>query len=174
MEPIYYSIHTGYVVDPTGYPPQFVTTNKPPAPGYKFTGTHWVASDPIVQRKLAQEKVRIFEDVNEAVMEAYRMYTPLNMEYLEREKQAQDWDALEYAGPVPPQILAFSNPARVNPVEACKLILLQAKQFRAALDYMSIIRMRKHEVDTATTIKEARDIEKNLMAQVKQVIQALP
>lgn len=174
MEPTYYSIYTGYEVDPNGYPPEFVTTNKPPATGYRFTGTHWVASDPIVQRKLAHEKARIFAAVDEAVMEAYRTYTPLNMEYLEREKQAQDWDAMEYMGPVPPQILAFSNPARVNPVEACKLILLQAKQFRDALDYMSIIRMRKHEVDTATTIKEARDIEKNLMAEINYVLQSLP
>lgn len=174
METKYYNINTGYEVDAAGYPPEFLTQSVPPAPGYKFTGTTWVASDPIVQRKLAAEKIRIFEDVNEAVMVVYRTYTPMNMEYLEREAQAKAWEAKGFEGDVPPQILAFSNPARVNPVEACQLILLQAKEFRAALDYMSIIRMRKHEVDNAVSIKDARDIEVNLMNQVAYVVANLP
>lgn len=174
MTTIYYNIHTGYEVDPSGYPPEFLTQSKPPSSGYRYTGAVWVASDPIVQGKLAAEKIRIFADVNEAVMKVYRTYTPMNMEYLEREAQAKEWKAQNFQGEVPPQILAFSNPARVNPVEACELILLQAKQFRAALDYMSIIRMRKHEVENATSIKDARDIETNLMNQVDYVVANLP
>ena len=170
----YYNVNTGYEVDPTGYPPEFLTTEVPPGPGYKYTGTTWVANDTMVQVKLTSEKSRIFADVNEAVMVVYRTYTPMNMEYLEREAQAIAWEANGFQGDVPPQILAFSNPARVNPVEACRLILLQAKQFRSALDYMSIIRMRKHEVETAPTIKDARDIEANLMGQIDYIVANLP
>ena len=96
------------------------------------------------------------------------------MEYIQREEQALAWTNSNYAGDPPAQVTAFSNPARMNPVEACKLILYQAQLFHDALDILAQLRMMKHEVEIATSIAEVREIERQTMNQIDQVVASLP
>lgn len=169
-----YNIFNGYEVDEGVYPSHYVTSTPPPAPGYTFVKDIWMVSDGCVTERLEKVKIEVYKRINDRVIEMYNIYTPLFMEYTQRETQAMGWRDRDYYGEPPPQVLAFSVPAKMNPVEACNLIIYQAKQFREALDYMASLRMKKIEVESASSIAQALDIEKQTLADMQKVLANLP
>lgn len=169
-----YNIYNGFEVDEGTYHPSLVTTQPPPAPGYKFSNGSWITNSDVVIERLEEVRLTVFKRINDRVLEIYGQNSSVYMEYIQREEQALAWTASNYAGDPPPQVTAFSNPARMNPIEACKLILYQAGLFHYALDVLAQLRMMKHEVEIATSIAEVREIERQTMIQIDQVIAALP
>ena len=169
-----YNIQNGFEVDEFTYPPSMVTTTAPPAPGYMFVKGTWIVSPASVNERLEVVRREAFDNINNRSIECYTTYTPLYMEYLQRESRAQAWKDSGFVGNPPPQVLAVSVPSRMNPMEACIQILTQAGQFRAALDFLAGLRMKKLEVDTATSIAEVREIEKETMASIEVVLSQLP
>lgn len=169
-----YNIHNGFEVDQGVYPAHLVTTTPPPAPGYRFSKGAWSTNPNAVSERLDEVRFSVFAKINNRVLEIYSIHNSVYMEYIQREEQALAWTASNYAGSPPPQVTAFSNPARMNPVEACKLILYQAQLFHYALDVLAQLRMMKHEVEIATSIAEVREIERQTMIQIDQVVASLP
>ena len=169
-----YNIFNGFEVDENVYPTHLTTTVVPPAPGYEFVKGVWITANNCVSERLEAVKTEIYEKINNQVIYVYNQYAPLFMEYTQREEQAQNWRDMDYIGNAPAQVLAFSVPAKMNPIEACNLILYQAKQFRVALDFLGSQRMKKIEVESAHSIADARDIETNTMASINQVLASLP
>ena len=168
-----YNIQNGFEVDEFTYPASMVTTNAPPAPGYMFVKGVWIVSPASVSERLDVVRREAFDNINNRSIESYNLFTPLYMEYLQRESQAQAWKDSGFVGNPPPQVLAVSIPSRMNPMEACIQILIEAGQFRAALDFLAGLRMKKLEVDTATSIAEVREIEKETMATIEVVLSQL-
>ena len=169
-----YNIHNGFEVDPGVYPEHMVTVVAPPAPGYMFKNGSWTTNPRAVTERLDEVRFSVFSKINDRVLDIYSEYNNVYMEYIQREQQALAWTEANYAGPAPPQVTAFSDPARMNPVEACQLILYQATLFRHALDILAQLRMMKHEVEVATSIAEVREIERQTMIQIDQVVASLP
>lgn len=170
----YYNIFNGFEVDEGIYPPSLVTTQAPPAPGYRLSKGTWITNPVVVVERLEEVRLSVFARINDRVLGIYNENNSVYMEYIQREEQALKWTAANYAGTPPPQVTAFSNPARMNPVEACKLILYQAGLFHYALDVLAQLRMMKHEVEIATSIAQVREIERQTMAQIDQVVASLP
>ena len=169
-----YNIHNGFEVDAGVYPAHMVTTTPPPAPGYRFASGVWSTNPRAVTERLDEVRLSVFSRINNRVLEIYAIHNSVYMEYIQREEQALAWTASNYAGTPPPQVTAFSDPARMNPVEACQLILYQAGLFHYALDILARLRMMKHEVEVATSIAEVREIERQTMIQIDQVVASLP
>lgn len=169
-----YNIHNGFEVDTGVYPAHLVTNVAPPGPGYRFAKGVWSTNPKAVTERLDEVRLSVFARINNRVLEIYSVHNSVYMEYIQREEQALAWTASNYAGDPPPQVTAFSNPARMNPVEACQLILYQAGLFHHALDILSQLRMMKHEVEVATSIAEVREIERQTMIQIDQVVASLP
>jgi hypothetical protein len=169
-----YNIYNGFEVDAGVYPSSLVTTSPPPAPGYKLSKGAWITNSNVVVERLEEVRLSVFARINDRVLGIYRTHNDVYMEYIQREEQATAWTKANYSGPAPPQVTAFSNPARMNPIEACKLILYQAGLFHYSLDVLAQLRMMKHEVEIATSIAQVREIERQTMAQIDQVVAALP
>ena len=169
-----YNIQNGFEVDEFTYPASMVTSAAPPAPGYMFVNGVWIVSPASVNERLEVVRREAFDNINNRSIECYTIYTPLYMEYLQRETQAQTWKDSGFVGNPPPQVLAVSVPSRMNPMEACIQILQQAAEFHSALDFLAGLRMKKLEVDTATSIAEVRVIEKKTMASIDVVFAQLP
>lgn len=169
-----YNIHNGFEVDPGVYPEHMVTSVAPPGPGYMYSKNTWTTNPKSVNERLSEVRLAVFAKINNRVLNIYNEYNSVYMEYIQREEQAQAWTKANYAGDAPPQVTAFSNPARMNPVEACQLILYQAGLFHHALDVLAQLRMMKHEVEVATSIAEIREIERQTMTQIDQVVASLP
>lgn len=172
--PKLYNIYNGFEVDEGVYPEHLTTTVAPPAAGYQFAKGAWSTSARAVTERLSEVKLSVFSKINDRVLYIYSVHNSVYMEYIQREEQAIAWTNSNYAGDPPPQVTAFSDPARMNPVEACKLILYQAQLFHYALDVLAQLRMKKHEVEIATSIAEVREIERQTMIQIDQVVASLP
>lgn len=170
----YYNIYNGFEVDAGVYPDFMVTQIPPPAPGYMFKNNSWLTNPDAVNERMSEVKLEVFERINNRVLGVYADYSPVYMEYIQREQQALAWTQNNYQGAAPPQVTAFSDPARMNPIEACKLILYQAGIFHNAVDVLARLRMMKHEVENATSIAQIREIERATMEQINQVVAALP
>lgn len=169
-----YNIYNGFEVDEGVYHPSLVTTIAPPAPGYMYHKGSWITNSNVVIERLEEVRLSVFARINNRVLAIYADNNNVYMEYIQREEQAIAWTKANYAGKAPPQVTAFSNPARMNPIEACKLILYQAELFHYAVDVLAQLRMMKHEVEIATSIAEVREIERQTMAQIDQVVASLP
>lgn len=169
-----YNIYNGFEVDEGVYHPSLVTTVPPPAPGYMWSKNAWITNPNVVIERLEEVRLSVFARINDRVLSIYRTHNDVYMEYIQREEQATAWTKSNYTGTPPAQVTAFSNPARMNPIEACKLILYQAELFHYALDVLSQLRMMKHEVEIATSIAQVREIERQTMAQIDQVVASLP
>lgn len=169
-----YNIQNGFEVDSFSYPESMVTQTPPPAPGYMFVNDVWIVNPAAVNERLDVVRRETYTRINDRSIECYNIYTPLYMEYLQREMQAQQWKDANFAGDPPPQVLAVSIPSRMNPMEACNQILTQAAAFRSALDFLAGLRMKKLEVETATSIAEVRAIEKKTMESIDMVLAQLP
>lgn len=169
-----FNIQNGFEVDSATYPASMVTEIAPPAPGYMFVKGVWVVSPNAVNERMEAVRREAYTHINDRSIECYNIYSPLFMEYNQREEQAQKWKDSNFTGNPPPQVLTVSVPSRMNPMEACIQILQQAAEFHSALDFLAGLRMKKLEVDTATSIAEVRDIEKKTMASIDVVLAQLP
>ena len=86
----------------------------------------------------------------------YGRFTRFQLEYTEREAQAQAYKDAGYTGPVPAMVAQFATPAGMQAQAATDLILAQAANLRAAQAALSALRMRKYEVLRAESDAQAR------------------
>ena len=110
-------------------------------------------SDEIKARGL--DRASLAAKIDVAVAAIYAKPMTYSKEYEAREAQAQAYKDAGYAGPVPPRVAGFAEPAGMTAQAAADLILLQAAQLRGALDQLSDLRMRKYLVTRAATEVEA-------------------
>lgn len=82
--------------------------------------------------------------IDDAVAAVLGRYTRFQVEYERREAQAQAYKDAGYAGPVPPRVVGFAEPAGLTAQAATDLILQQAAQLCGALDQLSDLRMKKN------------------------------
>lgn len=109
------------------------------------------------------------QKIDEAVAAIYGRFTRFQVEYMEREAQAQAFKTAGYSGPVPPRVADFCVPAGIPAPAAADLILSQAVNLRAAQDQLSALRMRKYEVLRAATDTDAAELAAQLLAQIEVV-----
>ena len=118
-------------------------------------------------------KKALVASVDSAVAAVYATYTRFEVEYLEREKQAQAYKDAGYAGEMPQQVAAFAAPTGKTGKQAADTILAQAAQLRGALAQLGVLRMRKFEVKAAATAAEAQTLADSIIAQIQQIGAAL-
>jgi len=111
--------------------------------------------------------------IDAAVLAIYDRPMTLGKEYESREKAAADYKAAGYTGPVPARLAGFATPAGMTPTQAADLVLSQSAQMRGALDSLGDLRMRKYEVQRATTEAAARTVHTDIMAQIAAIASAL-
>lgn len=107
--------------------------------------------------------------IDEAVAGIYGRFTRFQLEYTEREAQAQAFKDAGYTGEVPPRVAEFATPAGMPAQAATDLILAQAVNLRAAQGALSALRMRKYEVLRAATDEQAQAVAGEIMAGVQAV-----
>jgi len=107
--------------------------------------------------------------IDEAVAAIYGRFTRFQLEYTEREAQAQAYKDAGYTGPVPPRVAEFATPAGMPAQAATDLILQQAVNLRTAQGELSALRMRKYEVLRAETDAQAQALAAEILAGVEAV-----
>lgn len=107
--------------------------------------------------------------IDEAVAAIYSRFTRFQLEYTEREAQAQAYKDAGYTGDVPPRVAEFATPAGMPAQAATDLILSQAVNLRTAQGELSALRMRKYEVLRATTDEQAQAVAAEILAGVEAV-----
>lgn len=111
--------------------------------------------------------------IDEAVASIYGRFTRFQLEYTEREAQAQAFKDAGYTGPVPPRVAEFATPAGMPAQAATDLILQQAVNLRTAQGELSALRMRKYEVLRAATDAAAQAVASEILAGVEAVGRAV-
>lgn len=94
--------------------------------------------------------------IDDAVAAIYGRFTRFQLEYTERETQAQAYKDAGYTGDVPPRVAEFATPAGMPARNAADLILSQAANLRGAQGALSALRMRKYELLHAATATAAQ------------------
>ena len=94
--------------------------------------------------------------IDDAVAAIYGRFTRFQLEYTEREAQAQAYKDAGYTGDVPPRVAEFATPAGMPARNAADLILSQAANLRGAQGALSALRMRKYELLHAATATAAQ------------------
>lgn len=111
--------------------------------------------------------------IDEAVAGIYGSFTRFQLEYTEREAQAQAYKDAGYTGAVPPRVAEFATPAGMPAQAATDLILQQAVNLRTAQGALSALRMRKYEVLRAATDAQAQSVAAEILAGVEAVGRAV-
>lgn len=111
--------------------------------------------------------------IDEAVAGIYGRFTRFQLEYTEREAQAQAYKDASYTGAVPPRVAEFATPAGMPAQAATDLILQQAVNLRTAQGELSALRMRKYEVLRAATDAQAQAVAAEILAGVEAVGRAV-
>ena len=109
----------------------------------------------IAQRSQAL-RAGLVSQIDEAVAAIYGRFTRFQLEYTEREAQAQAYKDAGYTGAVPPRVSEFATPAAMPAKDATDLILSQAANLRTAQGELSALRMRKYEVLRAESDAQAQ------------------
>lgn len=107
--------------------------------------------------------------IDEAVATVYGRFTPFQLEYTEREAQAQAFKDATYTGEVPTRVSEFAVPAGMTAQAATDLILSQAANLRTAQGALSALRMRKYEVLRAASDAEAQTVASEILAGIATV-----
>lgn len=119
------------------------------------------------------DRVAAGKEIDAAVIAVYDRPMALSKEYEAREKAAADYKAAGYTGTVPARLAGFAAPAGMTSTDAADLILEKAAQLRNALDLLSDLRMRKYEVQRATTEAEARTAYADVITEIAAVAASL-
>ena len=155
-------------------PADCAATDKPrPSEAHVWKAGKW-ALDAAKQSALdAAQIAELAKSIDSAVASVYEQYTRFEVEYLEREKQAQAYKAAGYTGDVPVQVAAFAGPAGKTGQQAAEIILAQAAKLRGALSQLGVLRMRKYEVLAAPDAATAQAIVDAILGAVAQIGSAL-
>ena len=155
-------------------PADCAATDKPrPSEAHIWKAGKW-ALDAAKQAALdAAQIAELAKSIDSAVAALYAQYTRFEVEYLEREKQAQAYKDAGYTGEMPQQVAAFATPANKTGKQAADIILMQAAQLRGALAQLGVLRMRKYEVLMCTSVTDAQTKAATILAAVQQIGDAL-
>lgn len=134
----------------------------------------WLLEDgafvaPPEPQPLPLDRAAAAAQIDEAVSAIYGRFTRFQLEYTEREAQAQAYKDAGYTGPVPARVAEFATPAGMPAQAATDLILAQAVNLRTAQGALSALRMRKYEVLRAETDEQAQAVAAEILAGVAAV-----
>ena len=153
-----------YTIFQPAYAAQFIDAPDDVQPGWTFDGATFTAPPPPPFARTAAAL-----QIDEAVASIYGRFTRFQLEYTEREAQAQAYKDAGYTGPVPPRVAEFATPAGMPAQAATDLILQQAVNLRTAQGELSALRMRKYEVLRAATDEQAQAVAAEILAGVTAV-----
>jgi hypothetical protein len=119
--------------------------------------------------EVQMDRVAAAREIDDAVAAIYTRFTRFEVEYTERESQAQAFKDGGYQGDMPKRVADFAVPAGKTAQEATDLILAQAAQLRTALDALSALRMRKYEVLAAATDSTAGQALQQILGEISAV-----
>ena len=111
---------------------------------------------PVIAARSQAMRSGLVTQIDEAVAAIYGRFTRFQLEYTEREAQAQAYKDAGYTGSVPPRVSEFATPAGMPAQAATDLILSQSVNLRTAQIALSGLRMRKYEVLRAATDAQAQ------------------
>ena len=118
----------------------------PPSLGYKAVEGAWV-EDTAIRPALETADIKAkCEDIDQRARDILLQFSPLRGVYLEREKQANEFKANNYAGTVPDYIAMFATPAQMTAQAATDLIITQSAQLRYAEKMLETTRQLKQEL----------------------------
>lgn len=137
-----------------------------------WTYSDGVFSPPVLQTPMFDRHVCAAK-IDAAVAEIYSRFTRFQLEYTEREAQAQAYKDAGYTGEVPPRVAEFVTPAGMPAQAATDLILAQSANLRTAHGALSALRMRKYEVLRAATDAQAQAFAAEILAGVEAVGRAV-
>ena len=153
-----------YTIFQPAYAAQFIDAPDDVQPGWLWDGATFTAPpQPPFDRTAAALQI------DEAVAAIYGRFTRFQLEYTERESQAQSYKDAGYTGEVPPRVAEFATPAGMPAQAATDLILAQAANLRGAQGSLSALRMRKYEVLRAATDAQAQAVAAEILAGVAAV-----
>ena len=151
-------------------PPMLSETTTPGEMRANFTGRAWLtlpyfepAPPPPFDRAAASLQI------DEAVAAIYGRFTRFQLEYTEREAQAQAYKDAGYTGTVPPRVAEFATPAGMPAQAATDLILSQSANLRTAQGALSGLRMRKYEVLRAESDAQAQAVADAILQSIAAV-----
>ena len=98
----------------------------------------------------AAVRAQLAANIDNACASIYNRICRFAMEYELREAQAKTYAAAGYNGTVPRQVDAFATRAGIAARQATDIILEQATGYRAALDNIGDLRMRKFSLKGMT------------------------
>lgn len=124
---------------------------------------------PVIAARSQALRAGLVAQIDEAVAAIYGRFTRFQLEYTEREAQAQAYKDAGYTGTVPPRVAEFATPAGMPAQAATDLILQQAVNLRTAQGALSALRMRKYEVLRAATDAQAQAAAEAIMAGIATV-----
>lgn len=107
--------------------------------------------------------------IDDNVAAIYVRFTRFDVEYYERETQAQAFKDANYEGDVPARVQEFATPAGLAANVATDLILSQAAALRDAMAQLSALRMRKYEVTRAVTDELAEATAEVILATIAYI-----
>ena len=152
-------------------PPGSSMAPPPDAPIVQLQGGAWVVLEtyPEPAPPPPYDRAAAALQIDEAVAAIYGRFTRFQLEYTEREAQAQAYKDAGYTGTVPPRVAEFATPAGMPAQAATDLILAQAANLRTAQGALSALRMRKYEVLRAATDEQAQAVAAEILAGVAAV-----
>ena len=124
---------------------------------------------PVIAQRSQTLRAGLVTQIDEAVATIYGRFTRFQLEYTEREAQAQAYKDAGYTGTVPPRVSEFATPAGMPAQAATDLILQQAVNLRTAQGALSALRMRKYEVLRAATDEQAQVAGAEILAGIATV-----
>lgn len=111
----------------------------------------------------AEQRAQLIENVDNLIAQTYDRFQRFTMEYVAREKAAQDFKAAGYTGDPTVWITHVAENLGLTNQETADLVIKQADAMRAALILLGQLRMDKYKVASAATIEDAREVYREIL-----------
>jgi hypothetical protein len=112
----------------------------------------------------AEHRAELIENIDYLVAQTYDRFQRFTMEYIAREKAAQDFKAAGYVGDPTIWITHVAENLGVTNQETADLIIKKADAMRAAIILLGQLRMDKYKIASALTIEDARTVYLDIVA----------
>jgi hypothetical protein len=105
-----------------------------------------------------EQRALMIETIDNLIAQTYDRFQRFTMEYVAREKAAQDFKAAGYTGDPTVWITHVAENLGLTNQETADLVITQANAMRAALILLGQLRMDKYKVANAPTIEDANNM----------------
>lgn len=144
-----------------------------PSDVYIWKNGEWTLDPELYAQRLAAEQAALVEAVNSRAAAIYSEWAKFELEYRARESAALAYQATEFKGEPGIYITSYAEQAHLSNQQAAEAIIAQSAALRAAQEQLAALRMRKFEIERATTIESARTIASDIISAMDQVAAAV-